>query len=154
MDADQTHNPDLVPRMVEMIRDGHDVVIASRYRRGSRVVGLSWHRRLGSRGAALLWRCALRLPGVKDYTCGFRAYRVAVLRRAFQDYGDRFVDQQGFQCMPDILLKLRPYNLVFGEVPLILRYDLKRGLSKMRLLKTVLGTLRLLATRGRASGRR
>ena len=49
--------------------------------------------------------------------------------------------------MVDILLKLRKLPLIFGEVPLILRYDLKRGPSKMRLVKTSVSTLRLLWTR-------
>jgi dolichol-phosphate mannosyltransferase len=147
LDADQTHNPGLIPRMVQRICEGHDVVIASRYREGSRVLGLAWHRHMISWVASVLFRLMFRLPGVRDYTCGFRAYRVAVLRRAFHDYGDRFIDQQGFQCMADILLKLRRYGLVFGEVPFILRYDLKEGASKMRIAKTALHTLRLMATR-------
>jgi dolichol-phosphate mannosyltransferase len=46
--------------------------------------------------------------------------------------------------MVDILLKLRKLPLIFGEVPLILRYDLKRGPSKMRLMKTSANTLKLL----------
>lgn len=49
--------------------------------------------------------------------------------------------------MVDILLKLRKLPLIFGEVPLILRYDLKRGQSKMRLMNTAIKTLRLLAKR-------
>jgi dolichol-phosphate mannosyltransferase len=59
-----------------------------------------------------------------------------------------FVDQEGFQCMVDILLKMRRMpDLVFGEVPLILRYDLKQGESKMRLFRTARKTLRLLFER-------
>src|SRR5205085_4401972 len=41
MDADETHTPGLILRMVRMIREGHDVVIASRYQPGARVYGLS-----------------------------------------------------------------------------------------------------------------
>jgi len=40
MDADDTHAPGLILRMVRMISEGHDVVIASRYRPGSRTVGV------------------------------------------------------------------------------------------------------------------
>jgi dolichol-phosphate mannosyltransferase len=64
------------------------------------------------------------IRGVRDYTCGYRAYRGRVLRQAFQRYGDDFINQEGFQCMVDILLKLRKMDVIFGEVPLILRYDL------------------------------
>jgi dolichol-phosphate mannosyltransferase len=47
--------------------------------------------------------------------------------------------------MVEILIKLRRLNPVFGEVPMILRYDQKQGPSKMRVAQTVAATLRLLA---------
>jgi len=84
---------------------------------------------------------------VWDFTSGYRAYRASVLKQAYAQYGDKLVDQDGFQCMVDILLKLRTMPLIFGEVPMILRYDLKRGPSKMRLIKTAAATLRLLCAR-------
>ncbi len=148
MDADETHTPGLILRMVRMIKEGHDVVIASRYQPGARVIGLSWHRRVISSAASTLMRVLFPTPGVRDYTCGYRAYRGEVLSRAIAAYGDRFVDQEGFQCMVDILLKLRRMpNVVIGEVPLILRYDLKKGESKMRLFRTARNTLQLLTKR-------
>jgi dolichol-phosphate mannosyltransferase len=70
-----------------------------------------------------------------------------LLQRAFDDYGERFVDQQGFQCMADILLKLRRYKPRIGELPFVLRYDLKAGASKMKLARTTLATLRLMLKR-------
>ncbi|MDZ4800967.1 MAG: glycosyltransferase [Bryobacteraceae bacterium] len=148
MDADETHAPGLILRMVRMVKEGHDVVIASRYQRGARVVGLSLHRRAISSAASLLLRILFPMPGVRDYTCGYRAYRAETLLKAIDMYGDRFVDQEGFQCMVDILLKLRRMPLVVaGEVPLILRYDLKKGASKMRIFETSWRTLKLLVAR-------
>jgi dolichol-phosphate mannosyltransferase len=147
MDADETHSPGLMMRMVRMIREGHDVVIASRYQPGARVYGLTMFRRIMSSGASILCRTIFPTPGVKDYTCGFRAYRASVLKRAFETYGDKFVDAEGFQCMLDILLKLRAMNVVFGEVPMILRYDLKQGQSKMKVARTVRQSLTLMFRR-------
>jgi dolichol-phosphate mannosyltransferase len=147
MDADETHTPGLIMRMVRMIREGHDVVIASRYERGARVYGLAVHRKLISWLASILLRCLFPIPGVTDYTCGYRAYRADVLKKAYDFYGDRLFDQDGFQCMVDVLLKLRKMPVIFGEVPLLLRYDLKKGQSKMRLFKTAFKTLRLLSQR-------
>jgi dolichol-phosphate mannosyltransferase len=144
MDADESHTPGLMIRMIRMIREGYDVVIASRYQRGSRVYGLGLGRRAISRGASLLMRALFPTPGVSDFTCGYRAYRAEALQQAYAEYGESLVDQDGFQCMVDILLKLRKLPLIFGEVPLILRYDLKRGQSKMRLMKTSVNTLGLL----------
>ncbi len=144
MDADESHTPGLMIRMIRMIREGYDVVIASRYQRGSRVYGLGIERRIASRAASLLMRVIFPTPGVSDFTCGYRAYRAEALQQAYAQYGDSLVDQDGFQCMVDILLKLRKLPLIFGEVPLILRYDLKRGQSKMRIMRTAANTLRLL----------
>ena len=147
MDADETHPPGLIFRMVHMIREGHDVVIASRYRPGARVFGVSAFRQLMSIGASMLFRIAFPTRGVRDYTCGYRAYRGRVLRKAVATYGDKFVAVTGFQCMIDILLKLRALNVIFGEVPMVLRYDLKQGESKMRIARTVRQSLALLVRR-------
>ena len=147
MDADDTHTPGLIQRMTRMISEGHDVVIASRYQPGSQVYGVPLTRRLMSGGASLLMRVVFPIRGVRDYTCGFRAYRAVALRAAVSRYGDDFVNQKGFQCMVDILLRLRSMNLVFGEVPFVLRYDRKGGQSKMRVWTTAWHTLSLLARR-------
>jgi dolichol-phosphate mannosyltransferase len=147
MDADESHTPGLMIRMIRMIREGYDVVIASRYQRGSRIYGLSFNRRVMSRLASLLMRILFPTPGVSDYTCGYRAYRAEALQQAYAQYGESLVNQTGFQCMVDILLKLRRLPLIFGEVPMILRYDLKRGQSKMRVMKTSADTLKLLWAR-------
>ena len=147
LDADGTQPPDLIPSMCERVRAGCDVVVASRYQPGAQVVGVPLSRRFLSRAASWIFRGLFRIRGVRDFTCGFRAYRAQVLQRALEDYGDAFFDQDGFQCMVDILLKLRGRGLRFGEVPLVLRYDLKAGDTKMEVGRTVVQTLLLAARR-------
>lgn len=143
MDADDTHHPGLIPAMAQKIREGFDVVIASRYRPDSRVLGLARSRRWLSVGAAWMFRLLHPIRGVRDYTCGFRMYRASLIIRAFEHYGEGFVDKQGFQCMVDTLLKLRQFDPLMTELPFILRYDRKGGASKMNVLKTSLQTLRV-----------
>jgi len=147
MDADNTHSPGLIPAMVQKVLEGHDLVIASRFRDGARVIGVSWLRKCMSIGASLMMRTVFPMKGVRDYTCGFRAYRAELLRKAFGEYGEAFIDQKGFQCMSDILFKLRRFDPVAGEVPMILRYDFKRGSSSMKVGQTVIQTLRLMLAR-------
>ncbi|MBF0361688.1 MAG: glycosyltransferase [Oligoflexia bacterium] len=147
MDADNTHPAELMNQMIRKIREGLDVVIASRYQNGSRVIGVPWNRRPLSFVASILFQVLFPIHGVKDYTCGYRAYRGYVLKRAFEKFGTTFVSETGFQCMVDILLKLRKLDFIFGEVPMILRYDKKRGLSKMRVFRTVVDTLKLSMNR-------
>ncbi len=147
MDADNTHPAGLMIRMVQLILEGNDVVIASRYRPGSRVVGLSALRRMMSTGARILFQIVFPIQGVRDYTCGYRAYRARLLKEGFRRYGDALVEYAGFQSMADILLKLSRLDAIIGEVPMILRYDLKGGASKMRVGKTVAATLKLMLVR-------
>ena len=147
MDADDTHTPQSIARMVDLIGSGQDVVIASRYQPGARVTGVPLSRRFMSRAASVLFRVVHPVPGVRDFTCGYRAYRAEVLRSAIDRYRDEFINQEGFQCMVDILLKLSRMELRFCEVPLVLRYDRKGGKSKMRVARTAAATLVLLIRR-------
>lgn len=152
MDSDNTHPAGLIPRMVQLIEEGHDVVIGSRFQHGARVIGVPFHRELLSIAAKLIFQLVLPISGVRDYTCGFRVYRAEVLAAAQQHYGEDFVSEKGFSCMVDVLLKLRPLRLnearvVMGEAPMILRYDRKGGASKMRVFKTIGQTLSLVFRR-------
>jgi dolichol-phosphate mannosyltransferase len=87
------------------------------------------------------------IRGVRDYTCGYRAYRASALRQAVDHYGDRLVTEQGFSCMADVLLKMRRLPLVMGEVPLELHYEERGDGSKMRVLRTIRQTLLLIFRR-------
>lgn len=138
MDADDTHEPGIIPQMVDKIRRGADVVIASRYCGGGEQVGLSPQRRILSWGASKILGSIFNIQGVTDYSSGYRAYRASLLRQAFERYGDDFIQANGFDCMAEILLKLRALNPVAAEVPLVLRYDRKNGESKMAVGATIM----------------
>jgi dolichol-phosphate mannosyltransferase len=160
MDADNTHPAGLALRMIRSIREGNDVVIASRFREGSQLRGVPFHRVLLSWAASWLFRIFFPIRGVRDYTCGYRAYRADVTKTLIDKYGPEFISERGFSCMIDILLRLREHGVVFTEVPLVLRYDLKPGRTKMRVLQTIIDTLKLLIWRrlgisksARANGR-
>jgi dolichol-phosphate mannosyltransferase len=145
MDADHTHPPELLPRMWTEVERGADLVIASRYQRGAEIHGLVWYRRWISVAAS--WVLRTLFPGARDYTCGYRLYRVPLLSWAAARYGPHFLNQRGFSVMVDVLLKLRRRVRRIVEVPLVLRYDRKRGVSKMKILATTWTTLRLLGRR-------
>jgi len=152
MDADNTHSPDYIPRMADKIwHDGYDIVIASRYQPGSQEIGVPPFRLLLSRGARLVFRLILRLPGVRDYTCGYRAYRVSLIKDALALHGDALIQREGFACTDELLVRLsrlapphHPRSPRITEVPFILRYDQKKSPSKLPLFKTIWETLKLL----------
>lgn len=147
MDADDTHPPNLISAMLEKGRAGADVVIASRFQPGAQWFGLSWDRLLFSKGVSWLFRIWWPMPNVRDYTCGYRLYRADLLRRAYETYGDDFVSEPSFACMPDVLWKVSRLRPVFAEVPLSLHYDRKPGASKMNVGRTIRRTLALIVKR-------
>ncbi|MEU4744149.1 glycosyltransferase [Actinosynnema sp. NPDC023658] len=144
MDADDTHDPALICELEREIAAGADVVICSRFVAGGDDTTAPALRRLLSRGAAVLFRRVLRVEGVRDFTSGFRGYRVDLLARASSHWGERLIEERGFACMVELLLKLRHCRPVVTEVPLALRYDRKRGPSKIRIVRTVGQYVKLL----------
>jgi dolichol-phosphate mannosyltransferase len=144
LDADDSQNPFLIQRMAQQVAEGSDLVIASRYQPGARIKGLKRSRTFFSWAAGFLFRILVGFEGIKDYTCGFRAYRVDMLRKTIKVYGDKFITQKGFGCMVEVLLKVAGQSATMNEIPMILRYDLKQGESKMDVQRTMKQTLKLL----------
>jgi dolichol-phosphate mannosyltransferase len=144
LDADNTQPPATIPAMIARLDEGADVVIASRFRPGARVYGVPAMRRLYSQVMSILFGIAFPIRGVRDYSCGFRAYRASVLQRAYDHYRADFITEQGFSCMVEILFQLNGMGGVrFGEVPFVLHYDQKPTATKMRVGKTISDTLRV-----------
>jgi dolichol-phosphate mannosyltransferase len=144
MDADNTHEPSTAPAMIQLVRDGYDVVIASRYRPGSKEVGLSAGRRFMSRAVNLMLAALFRVKGVRDYTCGYRAYSRSAIERAWRAFGDRLIESTTFSATAEILLKMGKLGVRACEVPFVLRYDQKGGISKMRVLATIFDYFRMM----------
>ena len=149
MDADDTHPPRFIPSMLRKIESGADIVIASRYQRGSTQRGVPLRRQVLSWGALLVFSTFLRLPGVRDYTCGYRAYRVSLVKKGFARYGDGIIERSGFACTDELLVNLAALGARIREVPFALRYDRKVGESKIKLGLTVRETFKLIS-HGRA----
>lgn len=138
MDADDTHGLDSFTAMVDEIVEGEaDIVTASRFVKGGDDSTAPGYRRLLSRGASQLFRRILPLDGVRDFTSGYRAYRVSLVRKAKLHWGERLIEERGFACMVELLLKLRHFNPKIIEHPLVLRYDRKKGQSKLKLFRTL-----------------
>jgi dolichol-phosphate mannosyltransferase len=144
MDSDGTHLPFLINRMAQLVREGNDVVVASRYRYGSQVRGLNLFRHFLSHGASWVFRTVIPIPHIRDYTCGFRAYRAETLKKAFKHYQGQFITEPGFACMAEILIKLHKLGAICCEVPMILRYDYKVSTSKIKILRTIMRSLKLV----------
>ena len=148
MDCDNSHTVELSKEMINKIREGDDVVIASRYKTGAIIKGLSVHRKLLSYVGCMIFKITFPIKNVEDYTCGYRAFNLEKFKKAFET-NNNFFSEKGFTASVDIILKLKKFNklLKMNEVPMVLRYDLKKGESKMSIFKTIFQTLFLLFRR-------
>jgi len=147
MDGDDSHNPLTIPAMLDRIVAGHDVVVASRYRYGSVVVGVVWWRQVLSAGMALLFKAVRNITGIRDYSCGFRMYSPAAVRALDARYGENVVTRPSFACTVELLRRCASVGCLMTEVPLVLRYDRKRGESKLPFGRTIVQTLGVLLSR-------
>jgi dolichol-phosphate mannosyltransferase len=136
MDADNTHDPAIVPQLVDTIIGGADLVVASRFVPGATAVGVPWLRRVLSGGARVVFGLLIGARGVRDYTSGYRAYRMTLVRRLAARF-DPLVRAGGFGVMTELLAKAAADGARCEEVPIMLRYDLKPGRSKLKLLPTL-----------------
>ncbi|HEX6500491.1 MAG TPA: polyprenol monophosphomannose synthase [Micromonosporaceae bacterium] len=125
MDADGSHSPEELPRLLDALRDA-DAVLGSRYVEGGKIL-VDWpmHRLLLSRSANLYTRLALGMP-FRDATGGFRAYRVRVLDAI--DVGS--VASQGYCFQVDLAWRAYQRGFRVVEVPITFA-DRERGASKM-----------------------
>ncbi|OGR95318.1 MAG: hypothetical protein A2902_05515 [Elusimicrobia bacterium RIFCSPLOWO2_01_FULL_64_13] len=145
MDADGSHPPGLIALMAEKLGQGAGLVVASRYAEGGKEVGVSVPRRIMSRTANGLLKILFPMAGIRDYTSGFRLFRAEAIERLSRKTGGRFFREDGFASTPELLLGMRSLGIRGEEVPLVLRYDLKRGPSKMKAGRTILRYLILMA---------
>jgi len=112
MDSDLTNNPDDVPQFARRMADGIDVIKASRYVRGGRMVGVPWNRAVISRLGNALARVLFGLP-IRDCTNGFRAVRTRLLAAMR-------LRKRGFPVIMEELYWCRFLTRSFGEVPVTL----------------------------------
>jgi dolichol-phosphate mannosyltransferase len=156
MDADFSHNPADLPRLVEAVAAGADLAIGSRYVPGGSTPDWPWRRRLISRGGNRYARSMLGIP-VRDATAGFRAFRASALARL--PYRQARASGYGFQV--EMVWRACQAGLAVVEIPITFR-DRRHGTSKMgaaivaeaMLLVTGWGVLRLLGRLGGQGGRR
>ncbi len=125
MDADLSHDPDDLVRLLGAVADGADLAIGSRYVPGGSTPEWPLHRRLLSRWANRYAGVVLGLP-VRDTTAGFRAYRADLLERI--DFGDSRADGYAFQV--ELTYSAHRAGGRIVEVPISFS-DRVRGTSKM-----------------------
>ncbi|MBI4639156.1 MAG: glycosyltransferase family 2 protein [Candidatus Tectomicrobia bacterium] len=141
LDCDDTHDPKYFLDLLKKINEGYDVVISSRFRPGGGQIGVDAYRAVISWGANIFMKLVFNICGVRDYSCGFRAYRGKTLKYAVKIFGNGFIQLKGlgFTSTLETIVKLKLLGSTFAEIPFMLRYDRKVGYSKMITSLTTLG---------------
>ncbi|MBU4444748.1 MAG: polyprenol monophosphomannose synthase [Candidatus Marinimicrobia bacterium] len=125
MDADLSHNPDDVPRLIESCKNGADLTIGSRYSEGVNVVNWPIKRLLLSYGANRYTRFVTRMP-VKDSTAGFKCFHRDVLEAI--DLSK--VKSSGYSFQIEMNFRAWKKGFKITEVPIIF-IERSEGHSKM-----------------------
>jgi dolichol-phosphate mannosyltransferase len=124
MDADGSHAPEELPKLLAALREA-DLVLGSRWVRGGTVVNWPKRREILSRGGNFYARTMLRLP-LRDATGGYRAFRRAVL----EDLPLEEVGSQGYCFQVDLAWRTWRRGFRVVEVPITFA-ERERGESKM-----------------------
>jgi dolichol-phosphate mannosyltransferase len=125
MDADFSHDPADLPRLIAAIDEGADVVIGSRYVRGGGTDDWPWYRQAISRAGNDYAALMLDLE-VSDTTAGFRAYTA----EAIKELDPSSCDASGYAFQVEMTWRAHEAGLVITEVPIRFR-DRELGNSKM-----------------------
>jgi len=143
VEGDDTHDPEYIFGLIARLQDGFDVVNTSRFQPGGAQMGVDAYRAFISRCANVFMSAVFAIPGVRDYSCGFRAYRAKVVKDAIAIYGNQFIQLRGlgFTSTLEMIVKLHLLGCRFAEVPFVLRYDQKKSPSKMVGSITTIGYL-------------
>jgi dolichol-phosphate mannosyltransferase len=127
MDADLSHDPAYLPRLLAAAREGADVVLGSRYVPGGGVDGWAWDRRLLSRAGGLYARAVLG-SSIRDLTGGFKCFRAESLRTIGLDA----LSTDGYAFQVETTYRAARKDLRIEEVPIVFG-ERRAGRSKMSL---------------------
>jgi dolichol-phosphate mannosyltransferase len=143
LESDNTSDLGDLPKLLARLDEGYDVVLASVYAPGGRLLGVSRFRILASRAVSDTFRVLGGLRSIHTLSSLYRAYRVRKLRQAAETYGWLLVREPGFAASVELLLKLYHAGATIAEIPTVNDWRQRRGQSKMRLYPTVLAYLRV-----------
>jgi dolichol-phosphate mannosyltransferase len=124
-DADGSHQPEQLPRLLDAVKAGADLAIGSRWVSGGTVVNWPLHRKLISLGGSFYSRTMLGLS-VKDITAGYRAYR----RSALEALDFDTIESVGYGFQVDMTFRMHKLGMKIVEVPITF-VERELGVSKM-----------------------
>lgn len=124
MDADYSHNPADIPKLVKTFESGYDLVVGSRYCKGGGIRNWNFPRLMVSKIANLL--AFLRVKAhIHDYTSGFRCYSLKVVESIIDD-----LHSQTYEIQIETIRQTHRKEFSITEAPIIF-VNRKKGKSKL-----------------------
>ncbi len=140
LQGDFTEGPEDVIPLIKAIEGGADLVAGAVDSVGDPPRAVRFSRWAADR----LLKSSLSTAPVSDPTCGVRAYRVVVVKKALRDRGSApLVEGQGLAANVELLRILAPHARRIQDTPITLRYDLRRRGSRMKPLTSALDLFRI-----------
>lgn len=127
MDADFSHKPEDIPNLLAKTKEGYEVVVGSRYIKGSQIKNWPPQRKVFSKLANLFAKSILNVP-ISDYTNGFRIYS----KEAIDFLISQELFSKGYILLSETAYKLKNKGFTFGEIPIVF-INRKRGQSNTNL---------------------
>ncbi|MBX4205832.1 glycosyltransferase, partial [Candidatus Microgenomates bacterium] len=143
-EADGTSDPKILPQMIERIKKGADIVIASRYKKGGKYKNFPTKRLFFSRSANLVCRVLYPLKSVRDYTIFYRAYSANVIKKSIKIYKSNLIKTKFFTANAEILIKMMKITKKIEEVAFVYDYSKKKGKSGLKIGKNLVQYAKLI----------
>lgn len=143
MEGDNTSRFELVKQMLFRLAEGYDVVFASPYAYGGKIVNTSAYRIFLSSMANLFIKELLGIQGLLTVSSFFRLYRASALKKLQAIYQPEIIERRGFECMVELTMKMMNLQITISEVPMVLDTHARVGKSRMKISRTIRGYLSL-----------
>ncbi len=145
LEADTTSDVTLIPAMLGISDYGFSLVLASVYAQNGGFDSTSFFRQAISSIANLMFRFLFNIK-VLTLSSFFRVYDIKLIKKIKEQHSI-IIQERGFICMLDILIKAIECNARIIEVPMTLHSSKRKGASKMKVVKTTMQYLRFFASR-------
>ncbi|NMC36454.1 glycosyltransferase family 2 protein [Candidatus Beckwithbacteria bacterium] len=129
MDADFSHDPDVIPQFLQKIKEGNDLVLGSRYIKGGSIPkNWGFHRKLFSILGNIIIQVVLTHFAIRDWTTGYRALRTELFEALRAEMKKR--EFSGYTWQIGFLHKTVRKGFKVAEVPIHF-VDREYGKSKL-----------------------
>ncbi len=146
LEGDGTSPLNILPEMLDRLSSSvksYEIALSSPYAIGGSIDNTSLFKKLLSYLANEVFRNLLNLRGIWTISSFYRAFSGEAVNELRRVYGDSIIVMEGFECMVELLWKSKKIGLTICEVSSVVDGGTRQGSSKMKILKTIRGYLRL-----------